>query len=80
MVVDAAQSLRIAGCDLMAVTQSGRKPDHPDDISDFLLADRIRHDADLPTMVVRHVMSMELANCAVLAGYTDLCGIADGSR
>ena len=76
-----AQALREAGCDLIDVSTGQLSPDSAPEYGRLYqtpFAERIRHEANIPTMTVGNICSYADCNSVLLAGRADLCAIARG--
>ena len=74
-----ARMLRAAGCDIVDVSTGQVSPDQQPAYGRSFqtpFADRIRHEAGIPTIAVGAISSYDDVNTIILAGRADLCALA----
>jgi anthraniloyl-CoA monooxygenase len=77
--VEAARALKLRGCDIVDVSAGNTVPDQAPAYGRLFqtpFSDRIRHEADIPTMTVGGVASYADVNSILAAGRADLCVLA----
>jgi len=77
--VELARLLKAAGCDIVTVSAGQTVPDAAPAYGRLYqtpLSDRIRHEADVPTMTVGAITSHADVNSIIAAGRADLCVLA----
>ena len=78
-VVEVARLLKAHGCDIVDVSAGLTVPEQKPVYGRLFqtpFADRIRHEADIPTMTVGNVASYADVNSIIAAGRADLCVLA----
>jgi anthraniloyl-CoA monooxygenase len=76
-----ARRLREHGCDIITVSTGQTVPDQKPVYGRLYqtpFSDRIRHEADVPTMTVGNIASYDDVNSILAAGRADLCVLARG--
>jgi anthraniloyl-CoA monooxygenase len=79
--VAVARRLKEAGCDIVDVSAGQTVPDAKPAYGRLFqtpFADRVRHEADMPTMTVGNISSYADVNSILAAGRADLCVLARG--
>jgi anthraniloyl-CoA monooxygenase len=79
--VDVARALKTAGCDIVDVSSAQTTPDSKPSYGRLYqtpFSDRVRNEAELPTMTVGNVSSWGDVNAILAAGRADLCLLARG--
>jgi anthraniloyl-CoA monooxygenase len=79
--VRAARLLKQAGCDILDVSAGQTVPDAKPKYGRLFqtpFADRVRHEAGMPTMTVGNISSWADVNSILAAGRADLCVLARG--
>jgi anthraniloyl-CoA monooxygenase len=77
--VELARTLKAHGCDIVDVSAGNTVPDQEPVYGRLFqtpFSDRIRHEADIPTMTVGAVSSYADVNSIIAAGRADLCVLA----
>jgi anthraniloyl-CoA monooxygenase len=77
--VELARLLRARGCDIVDVSAGQTVPDQQPVYGRLFqtpFADRIRHEAEIPTMTVGNIASWADVNSIIAAGRADLCVLA----
>ena len=77
--VEVARALKVHGCDIVDVSAGNTVPDQEPAHGRLFqtpFSDRIRHEADIPTMTVGGVASYADVNSILAAGRADLCVLA----
>jgi anthraniloyl-CoA monooxygenase len=77
--VGVAQALKAKGCDIVDVSAGQTTPDARPEYGRLFqtpFADRVRHEADIPTITVGNISSYADVNSIVVAGRADLCALA----
>jgi anthraniloyl-CoA monooxygenase len=77
--VEVARLLKAHGCDIVDVSAGQTVPEQKPVYGRLFqtpFADRIRHEADIPTMTVGNVASYADVNSIIAAGRADLCVLA----
>jgi anthraniloyl-CoA monooxygenase len=76
-----ARLLKAAGCDILDVSAGQTVPEGKPEYGRLFqtpFADRVRHEADMPTMTVGNISSWADVNAILAAGRADLCVLARG--
>ena len=77
--VSIAKAFKTAGCDILDVS-SGQVVSEEESVYGRLFqlpfSDRVRHEADMPTMTVGNIQSYADANSIIAGGRADICVIA----
>lgn len=79
--VHLARLLKAAGCDILDVSAGQTVPEGKPEYGRLFqtpFADRVRHEADMPTMTVGNISSWADVNAILAAGRADLCVLARG--
>ena len=79
--VAVAKLFKEAGCDVLDVSAGQTVPDARPVYGRLFqtpFADRVRHEADMPTMTVGNISSWADVNAILAAGRADLCVLARG--
>jgi anthraniloyl-CoA monooxygenase len=79
--VQLARLLKAAGCDILDVSAGQTVPEGKPEYGRLFqtpFADRVRHEADMPTMTVGNISSWADVNAILAAGRADLCVLARG--
>ncbi|MBI3453329.1 MAG: bifunctional salicylyl-CoA 5-hydroxylase/oxidoreductase [Rhodospirillales bacterium] len=79
--VAVAKALKARGCDIVDVSAGQTVPDATPVYGRLFqtpFADRVRHEADMPTMTVGNISSWADVNAILAAGRADLCVLARG--
>ncbi|HZB91384.1 MAG TPA: bifunctional salicylyl-CoA 5-hydroxylase/oxidoreductase [Stellaceae bacterium] len=77
--VDVARAFKAAGCDIIDVSAGQTVPEQQPVYGRLFqtpFADRVRHEADVPTMTVGNISSYADVNSILVAGRADLCVLA----
>jgi anthraniloyl-CoA monooxygenase len=77
--VGVAQALKEKGCDIVDVSAGQTTPDSRPEYGRLFqtpFADRVRHEAAIPTITVGNISSYADVNSILVAGRADLCALA----
>jgi anthraniloyl-CoA monooxygenase len=77
--VEVARALKDAGCDIVDVSAGQTTPDAQPVYGRLFqtpFADRVRHEADIPTITVGNISSYADVNSILVGGRADLCALA----
>jgi anthraniloyl-CoA monooxygenase len=77
--VSVAQALKARGCDIVDVSAGQTTPDAKPEYGRLFqtpFADRVRHEADIPTITVGNISSFADVNSILVGGRADLCALA----
>jgi anthraniloyl-CoA monooxygenase len=77
--VEVARALKDAGCDIVDVSAGQTTPDAQPVYGRLFqtpFADRVRHEADVPTITVGNISSYADVNSILVGGRADLCALA----
>jgi anthraniloyl-CoA monooxygenase len=77
--VGVAQALKARGCDIVDVSAGQTTPDAKPEYGRLFqtpFADRVRHEADIPTITVGNISSFADVNSILVGGRADLCALA----
>jgi anthraniloyl-CoA monooxygenase len=77
--VSVAHALKRRGCDIVDVSAGQTTPDAKPEYGRLFqtpFADRVRHEADIPTITVGNISSFADVNSILVSGRADLCALA----